>query len=127
VLLAGDGAGKAIGVYDDALRDWPRDEVRDRGLHRARLALACAQAGELDRAKAEGASAFAIAKQTRSASAARELRQLGSWTRERERETVICVGPRAPARLVAGGAVCHANAWPFAANTTSQSISPNRA
>ena len=68
---------KAIGVYDDALRDWPRDEVRDRGLHRARLALACAQAGELDRAKAEGANAFAIAKQTRSASAARELRQLG--------------------------------------------------
>ena len=67
---------KAISVYEDALRDWPRDEVRDRGLHRARLALACAQAGELDRAKAEGAGAFAIAKQTRSASAARELRQL---------------------------------------------------
>jgi hypothetical protein len=72
---------KAIGVYEDALRDWPRDEVRDRGLHRARLALACAQAGELDRAKAEGADAFAIAKQTRSASAARELRQLGAVMR----------------------------------------------
>jgi transcriptional regulator with XRE-family HTH domain len=72
---------KAIGVYDDALRDWPRDEVRDRGLHRARLALACAEAGELDRAKAEGANAFAIAKQTGSASAARELRQLGAVMR----------------------------------------------
>jgi transcriptional regulator with XRE-family HTH domain len=64
---------KAIGVYEDALRDWPRDEVRDRGLHRARLALACAPA--------EGANAFAIAKQTRSASAARELRQLGAVMR----------------------------------------------
>jgi len=69
---------KAIGHYEDALRDWPRDEVRDRGLHQARLALACAQSGELDRAKAEGATAFAIAKQTRSASSTRELRRLGA-------------------------------------------------
>jgi hypothetical protein len=45
----------------DALHEWPRDEVRDRGLHQARLAPACAQSGELDRAKAEGANAFAIA------------------------------------------------------------------
>jgi len=67
---------KAIGFYDDALRDWPRGEARDGGLHRARLALACAATGELDRARAEGTRALAIAKQTRSASAARELRQL---------------------------------------------------
>jgi len=67
---------KAIGFYDDALRDWPRGEARDGGLHRARLALACAATGELDRARAEGKRALAIAKQTRSASATRELRQL---------------------------------------------------
>jgi hypothetical protein len=67
---------KAIGIYEDALRDWPRDEVRDRGLHRARLALACAKAGELDRAKAEGAKALAAVTQTRSAAAKRELRCL---------------------------------------------------
>jgi hypothetical protein len=73
--LAMDPA-KAIGLYDDALRDWPQDEVRDRGLHRARLALACAKAGELDRAKAEGAKALAVFKQTGSAAAKRELRCL---------------------------------------------------
>jgi hypothetical protein len=42
---------------------------------------ACAQAGELDRAKVEGAHALTIAKRTRSASAARELRQLGAVMR----------------------------------------------
>ena len=72
---------KAIGLYDEALRDWPCDEVRDRGLHRSRLALACAQAGELDRAKAEGAQAFVIAKQTGSVAATRELRRLGALLR----------------------------------------------
>jgi hypothetical protein len=72
---------RAIGFYEDALRDWPRAEVQHGGLQRARLALACALAGELDRAKAEGAKAFAIAKQTGSASVARELRQLGAVLR----------------------------------------------
>jgi hypothetical protein len=69
---------KAIGFYEDALRDWPRAEVQYGGLQRARLALACALAGQLDRAKAEGAKALAIAKQTRSASVTRELKQLGA-------------------------------------------------
>jgi hypothetical protein len=64
---------KAVGLYEEALRDWPCDEVRDRGLHRSRLALACAQAGELDRAKAEGAQPRVMAKQTGSVAAAREL------------------------------------------------------
>jgi tetratricopeptide (TPR) repeat protein len=72
---------KAIGLYDEALHDWPSDEVRDRGLHRSRLALACAQAGELDRAKTEGAQALAIAKQTGSVAATRELRRLGAVLR----------------------------------------------
>ena len=64
-----------------AMRMWPCDEVRDRGLHRSRLALACAQAGELDRAKAEGAQALVTAKQTGSVAAARDLRRLGAVLR----------------------------------------------
>jgi transcriptional regulator with XRE-family HTH domain len=69
---------KAIGLYEGVLRDWPRGEARDGGLFRARLATACAAAGELDRARAEGRKALATAKQTRSASTARELKQLGA-------------------------------------------------
>lgn len=67
---------KAIALYERALRDWPRDCVRDGGLHQVHLATACAAAGELDRAKAEGRKALAIARMTKSAMAARELRQL---------------------------------------------------
>jgi transcriptional regulator with XRE-family HTH domain/tetratricopeptide (TPR) repeat protein len=68
---------KAIRLYDDALRDWPRTEVRDGAIQRMRLALACAAAGERDRAEAEGRRALALAQATKSASAFRELRQLG--------------------------------------------------
>jgi hypothetical protein len=66
---------KAIPLYERALRDWPRDCVRDGGLHQVHLAAACAAAGELDPSKAEGRKALAIAR-TKSAMAARELRQL---------------------------------------------------
>jgi transcriptional regulator with XRE-family HTH domain len=69
---------KAIGLYEAALRDWPSDEARDGGLYQARLALACAKAGELDRAQAEGRKALAIARKTRSATTTRELRRLGA-------------------------------------------------
>jgi tetratricopeptide (TPR) repeat protein len=69
---------RGIELYDRALRDWPRDQVRDDGLYRVRLARACADAGELDRARAEGREALKIARQTRSASATRELKQLGA-------------------------------------------------
>ena len=62
--------------YEDALRDWPPAEIQHGGIEQARLALACALAGEVDRAKAEGAKALAIYKRTRSATAARELKQL---------------------------------------------------
>ena len=69
---------KAISLYEDALRQWPRDQLRDGGVQQARLALACAAAGELDRARAEGHKALAIAKQTKSATATGELRRLGA-------------------------------------------------
>jgi transcriptional regulator with XRE-family HTH domain len=68
---------KAIGLYEDALREWPRDETRGGGVHQARLALACAAANERDRAEAEGRKALAIARTTNSNIAMRELRQLG--------------------------------------------------
>lgn len=69
---------KAIPLYEAALREWPRDQMRDGGLHQARLALACAAAGEQDRAAAEGRKALAIARTTKSSVAARELRRLGA-------------------------------------------------
>lgn len=68
---------RGVALYEGVLRDWP-DEARDGGLYRARLALACAGAGELDRARAEGRKALAICKQTRSSVAAGELRRLGA-------------------------------------------------
>jgi len=58
------------------LRGPARGRTRDVGLYLARLANACADAGELDRARAEGRKALAIARTTRSTVAARELRQL---------------------------------------------------
>jgi hypothetical protein len=51
--------------------------LRDGGLHQARLGLACAAAGELDRAEAEGRKALAMQRATKSGIAARELRRLG--------------------------------------------------
>ena len=69
---------KAIGLCEDALRVWPQAEARDGGIVQARLALACAAAGELDRARAEGTRALAVVKQTRSATAIRDLRRLNT-------------------------------------------------
>jgi hypothetical protein len=43
-----------------------------------RAANACADAGELDRARVEGRKAFAIARTTRSTVAARELKRLAA-------------------------------------------------
>jgi transcriptional regulator with XRE-family HTH domain len=67
---------KGVALYDAVLRDWPRHRTRDGGLYLARLATACADAGELDRARAEGRKALAIARTTRSSVAARELKAL---------------------------------------------------
>ena len=69
---------RGVALYDDIMRDWPRGWTRDGGLYLAYLALACAGAGELDRARAEGRKALAIVRQTQSATAARELQQLGA-------------------------------------------------
>ncbi len=69
---------KAIGLYEGVLHNWPRHRVRDRGLHQARLAVACAAAGELDRAHVEGRKALAITRTTKSSGAARELKRLGA-------------------------------------------------
>jgi len=69
---------KALGMYDDILRAQPRDWTCARGLYLAYLANACADAGELDRARAEGAKALAIARTTKSATATRELKRLGA-------------------------------------------------
>jgi transcriptional regulator with XRE-family HTH domain len=68
---------RAIRLYEDALRRWPRDRPRGRSIQRARLALACAGAGEHDRAQAEGRAAMTAARSTRSSIAARELQRLG--------------------------------------------------
>jgi hypothetical protein len=68
---------KAIPLYERALRDWPRSEARDGGLHRARLAIVCAATGERDRAEAEGRKALAIARATQSIAIDHELRRLG--------------------------------------------------
>jgi len=42
---------KGVALYDSVLRDWPRGQTRDGGLYLARLARACADAGQLDRAR----------------------------------------------------------------------------
>jgi transcriptional regulator with XRE-family HTH domain len=67
---------KAIAMLEDALARWPRDRTRGRGIHQARLALACAVAGEPDRAAAEGITALDIAQATRSDLAVRELNRV---------------------------------------------------
>ena len=68
---------KGVALYDDLLRDWPRAVGRrDGSLYHARLAIACAASGQLDRARAEGRKALTPARAMQSATAARELRQL---------------------------------------------------
>jgi hypothetical protein len=74
---------RGVALYDSVLRDWPRGRTRDGGLYLARLARACAGAGELDRARAEGRKALAIARTTRSSVAVRELKQLTTRLPER--------------------------------------------
>jgi transcriptional regulator with XRE-family HTH domain len=69
---------RGVALYDSVVRDWPRGRTRDGGLYLARLANACANAGEPDRARAEGRKALAIARTTRSTVAARELKQLST-------------------------------------------------
>jgi hypothetical protein len=65
-----------VALYDEVLRDWPRGWRRDGGLYLARLARACADAGEPERARAEGRKALAVARATNSSVAVRELTEL---------------------------------------------------
>lgn len=67
---------KAVDVAQRALARWPATRRRGRGLQRAGLAVACAAAGEPDRAAYEGLRALALARATGSARAMRELRRL---------------------------------------------------
>jgi hypothetical protein len=67
---------KAIPMLEDVLRTWPRGRARGRGVHRARLALACAAADEPERAAREGIAALAIARGTGSEVTMRELKRL---------------------------------------------------
>lgn len=69
---------EGVALYDSVLCNWPRGRTRDGGLYLARLANACVDAGEPDRARAEGRKALAIARTTRSNVAARELKQLAA-------------------------------------------------
>jgi hypothetical protein len=67
---------KAVTMYQDALQCWPSHRTRGRGIHQARLAVACAAANEPDRAAAEGIKALSIAQATRSDFIGRELKRL---------------------------------------------------
>jgi transcriptional regulator with XRE-family HTH domain len=66
----------AIAMFEEVLRIWPRDRTRGHGVHRARLALACAAANEPERAAAEGVKALDIAQSTKSDVTVRELKRL---------------------------------------------------
>jgi transcriptional regulator with XRE-family HTH domain len=67
---------KAIAMFEETLRLWPRERTRGRGFHQARLALACAAVNEPDRAAAEGIKALGIVRTTKSNLTMRELRRL---------------------------------------------------
>jgi transcriptional regulator with XRE-family HTH domain len=66
----------------------PHDRTRSRAIQQARLAQACAAAGQPDRAAAEGIEALDIARSTRSDLTLRELRRL-------DRQLAACDAPPA--------------------------------
>lgn len=67
---------RAVDAAEAALASWPAIRRRGSGLQRARLAVACADAGEPDRAAREGLHALRIARATRSQRAMEELHRL---------------------------------------------------
>jgi hypothetical protein len=67
---------RAVTAFEDVLRLLPHDRTRSRGIQRARLAQACAAAGDPERAAAEGIKAMAIVRTTRSDLTMRELARL---------------------------------------------------
>jgi len=68
---------KAIAAYEGAIDCWPTERSRTGGVQRARLALACATAGEPERGAAEGLRALEVARATRSEMTMCELKRLG--------------------------------------------------
>ncbi|MFC7344978.1 hypothetical protein [Saccharopolyspora griseoalba] len=67
---------RAVGLLDDALRNWPAEQARDHGIGLARLAHAVLLAGELDRACGLGHQAADAVQAIPSARALDELEQL---------------------------------------------------
>lgn len=67
---------KAVDAAQRALARWPAIRRRGKGLQLAGLAVACAAAGEPDRAAHEGLRALTVARATRSNRAMWELRRL---------------------------------------------------
>jgi transcriptional regulator with XRE-family HTH domain len=67
---------KAVDAAEGALACWPVIRRRGRGLQRAGLAVACAAAGEPDRAAREGLHAFRVARATGSERTMHELARL---------------------------------------------------
>jgi tetratricopeptide (TPR) repeat protein len=74
-----DRHDEAAATLSGALTSWPAALHRDAGLHRARLARACAADGEPDRAAHDGIAALEIACSTKSA---RIMSELGTLDRE---------------------------------------------
>jgi tetratricopeptide (TPR) repeat protein len=64
VLLVLGRALDAAAAFDEALRDWPAEYHRERGLHLSRKACALALAGAMDEALDAGAQALVIARET---------------------------------------------------------------
>jgi hypothetical protein len=69
-------AVKAVAAADEALVGWPTTRRRGGGLQRAGLAIACAAAGQTERAVDEGLKALAVARETQSIRTMHELRRL---------------------------------------------------
>jgi len=67
---------KAIDMYENALRLWPSHRMRGRGIHQARLAVACSANNQPDRAAAEGHKALEFVRTTKSTFIRRELNRL---------------------------------------------------
>jgi hypothetical protein len=67
---------KALSMYEDAMKRWPRHRTRSRAVHQARLALACMAADEPERAASEGVEALKVARGTKSKVILRDLAHL---------------------------------------------------
>lgn len=75
-MLRLDRPRAAVDAFDEALRCWPRDYRRERGLYLARKSRALVSAGEPCEAAATGNEALDIARSTGSARTLDELRDL---------------------------------------------------